>query len=652
MNKPIEIEDLTAYRLPMHLCENPSASAAAFEVHRSDCEKNMMHQDIWILENGMMRQLTATYDASILAWDDDRHLLISRKMPEDKRGQTYVYRISLDGGEAVLWKILPFVCISMEKTKTGRYVACGYIDALMPDLYMASEKERKTYDQQVDQNKDYSVIDEVPYWVNGIGYTNKKRTAVFLVGDTCRRLSDPLFDVGSICTDGDLLYVCGVKMQTKVSLYGRILAYDLKSGRHRVLYGKRTHAMSKLFVLHHQLYVLATDMKTYGVNETASVYKVKENELSPVYKPQVSLYNSVIGDTIESFGKQLVHDDHLYTLATVENRTVLYRFDEKFVPHVLFDRQGMIADFVIVDQKVVLIYQDWQGPGNIYVYARKKLRQISDFSHEAMKDRYVAKPISISYVSAGEKLTGWVLSPIHFQPHKKYPAILDIHGGPRCTYGATFFHEMQVWASKGYFVFFTNIRGSDGRGDAFADIRGKYGDVDYMNLMDFTDAVLKKYPMIDAKRVAVTGGSYGGFMTNWIITHTDRYCCAISQRSISNWISMSFISDIGLYFGADQCGAQSPFDFETQWRFSPLRYVEKAKTPTLFIHSDEDYRCPLDQGMQMMQALTYRGIETRMIVFHGENHELSRSGKPTHRLRRLKEMTAWFDAHMHKRSKK
>ena len=108
---------------------------------------------------------------------------------------------------------------------------------------------------------------------------------------------------------------------------------------------------------------------------------------------------------------------------------------------------------------------------------------------------------------------------------------------------------------------------------------------------------------------------------------------------------MSFIADIGPYFGFDQCGTKSPFDFETQWRFSPLRYAQNAKTPTLFIHSDEDYRCPLDQGMQMMQALTVHGVKTRMVVFHGENHELSRSGKPQHRIRRLEEMTGWFDDH-------
>ena len=137
-------------------------------------------------------------------------------------------------------------------------------------------------------------------------------------------------------------------------------------------------------------------------------------------------------------------------------------------------------------------------------------------------------------------------------------------------------------------------------------------------------------------------------MTNWIIGHTDRFCCAASQRSISNWISFSFISDIGEIFGPDQCRAANAFgDKNTRivWDQSPLKYADKVKTPTLFLHSDEDYRCPLPEGMQMMQAIAARGVETRMCIFHGENHELSRAGKPKHRMKRLTEITNWFDKH-------
>ena len=135
-------------------------------------------------------------------------------------------------------------------------------------------------------------------------------------------------------------------------------------------------------------------------------------------------------------------------------------------------------------------------------------------------------------------------------------------------------------------------------------------------------------------------------MTNWIIGHTDRFSCTASQRSIANWISKLFVSDIGLWFNSDQQGAKNVYrDHDALWEHSPLKYAKNVKTPTLFIHSDEDYRCPLPEGMQMMQALAYQNVETRLVIFKGENHELSRSGKPTHRIRRLTEITNWFDKH-------
>ena len=346
----------------------------------------------------------------------------------------------------------------------------------------------------------------------------------------------------------------------------------------------------------------------------------------------------------------VVKNYEFYTLATDEYHTVLWKYDAEFKKTVIYDQPGAVFFMDVSDHAIAFARETADSLGEIFEMNLDgtEIRQVTSMNAQVLKDKYVAMPQRIDYTSSGEQLHGWVLQPKDFNKKKTYPAVLDIHGGPRAVYGEIFFHEMQVWASKGYFVFFTNIRGSDGRGDVFADIRGKYGYVDFENLMDFTDAVLKAYPNIDPKRVCETGGSYGGFMTNWIITHTDRFCCAASQRSISNWISMSLISDIGPDFGPDQCGASGLFgDANTAalWEHSPLCRADKVTTPTLFIHSDEDYRCPLPEGIQMMQALAVQNVETRLVIFHGENHELSRSGKPAHRIRRLTEITDWFDRH-------
>jgi len=192
-------------------------------------------------------------------------------------------------------------------------------------------------------------------------------------------------------------------------------------------------------------------------------------------------------------------------------------------------------------------------------------------------------------------------------------------------------------------VVFCNPRGSDGKGNEFSDIRGKYGTIDYDDLMNFLDLALDSYADMDRNNQFVTGGSYGGFMTNWIIGHTDRFRAAASQRCISNWISMFNTTDIGYYFADDQ-NFSSPWDNQEKlWWHSPLKYADQVKTPTLFIHSEEDYRCWLTEGLQMFTALKYHNVESRLCMFRGENHELSRSGKPKHRLRRLTEIDEWFD---------
>lgn len=648
--KPVEIEDIVRYALPGSLTWNPSRTTAALEVTRSELEDNRYCTDLWLYESGEVRQLTAAGSSHILAWKDDSRLYLSRSTKDTKPGFTDVYVIDIHGGEAVPVEHVPLQIGQMKKVAEGGWAVTAVIDAAHPDFYRESEEEQKSYQDSVRDERDYEVLDEIPYWYNGRHFTDKKRTALFYLDadlQVVKRVTAPLFDTGDVAVDGTAVYFIGTEWDGRMPLMNQVYRWNVGEDAPAAVYDKSDYQFSSLFVLNHQLYGHASDLKTYGVNETANIYQINENELVEKYVPSVSLYNSVIGDTLDISSCTDVFDDHYYTFATEEDHTVLYAFDASFRPEKIWERAGTLGGFAVNGDEIVVIYQDWKAPAEVYSLNRKtkELRQVSHFSSGVMKGCYVARPQRIDYVSAGEKLHGWALLPENFDPAKKYAAVLDVHGGPRCVYGETFFHEMQVWVSKGYVVLFTNIRGSDGRGDAFADIRGRYGEVDYRNLMDFVDAALAAYPAIDAKKVCITGGSYGGFMTNWVITHTDRFCCAASQRSISNWVAMTFIADIGPWFDSDQCGASSPFDYAKQWDHSPLKYVEGAKTPTLFIHSDEDHRCPLEQGMAMMQALAYQGVETKMVLFHGENHELSRSGLPKHRIRRLSEMTAWFDRH-------
>lgn len=212
--------------------------------------------------------------------------------------------------------------------------------------------------------------------------------------------------------------------------------------------------------------------------------------------------------------------------------------------------------------------------------------------------------------------------------------------------GAVYYHEMQYWANHGYYVIYCNPRGGESRGNEFGYICGRFGTIDYDDIMAFCDEALKAYPDMDEKHMGVTGGSYGGFMTNWIIGHTNRFAAAASQRGIANFVSMEGTSDIGTLFAERQILATTHTNLDKMWNQSPLKYADRCTTPTLFIHSEEDYRCWMVEALQMYSTLIHHGVPTRLCLFHGENHELSRGGKPKGRIRRLQEITAWMDKYL------
>ena len=651
----LQIEDLTKYTAIENLQYSPNGTYLAFQTGIADTKKNNYHRDVWLVKDGTAKQFTSTLNTTVVLWDDDSHLIVNRTKEDDEPGTTNLYRIGVDGGEASPFMKLTFPLVGLKKVSEGCYVAVGVINANDPDAYKDDEKTRKEKLEAKKKDADYQVIDEVPYWFNGQGFINKNRTALFLVELkpelTVKRLTAPSVKVGAVCVAEDKVYYTTSTVDPRTSRFDKISVFDTKTKKTSSVYGKMKYSINELFFMNEKLYCIASDMKEYGVNETGNICEVGKDELTMIVDPLRQLHDGVAGDTYLGGGKsKVVNNGKLVTLATNYDHVEIWKYDADFNKTVLFDEQGTVFCLDTVNDKIAYVRSTEDTLQEVYEMDLngENIKQITHVNEEVLKDKYIAKPNVINYTSEGLDLKGWVLLPKDFDKKKKYPAVLDVHGGPRGIYSNMFFHEMQVWAAAGYVVFFTNIKGSDGRDDEFADIRDNYGGTDFKNLMDFTDAVLEKYPNIDTKRMCETGGSYGGFMTNWIIGHTDRFCCAASQRSISNWISFSFISDIGLYFGPDQNGCKGLFseeDVEKMWNHSPLKYADNVKTPTLFIHSDEDYRCPLPEGMQMMQALAYKGVETRMCIFHGENHELSRSGKPAHRIRRLTEITNWFNEH-------
>ena len=249
----------------------------------------------------------------------------------------------------------------------------------------------------------------------------------------------------------------------------------------------------------------------------------------------------------------------------------------------------------------------------------------------------------ISFERHGFTIEGWVLHPLEKKRGKKYPLVLNVHGGPATAWGYTYMNEFQTLAEAGYAVAFCNIRGSTGYGDRqTAGINGDYLNGDFDDLMAFLDNCLEQHSYLDPKRIAIVGGSYGGLMVNWAISHTNRFKAAVTDRSICNWISFHGTSDIGYRFVPRELHGSVPNDFERLWEKSPLKHVKNVKTPCLIIHSEEDHRCPIEQAEQWFVALKNLNVPTKFVRFPNENHELSRSGRPDRRVFRLNEYLNWL----------
>lgn len=591
---------------------------------------------------------------SVAIWLDDETILFSSKrLQEDVKGvQSDFFTISLRGGEALKAFSVPLAVSGIKLLTEGQYLISALADLRYPNDYKASDKQR---DARIKQSKDeafFTEVEEIPFYTNGSDFTVYQRVRLFhytIEGNVLIPLTDPSFSVEQfeITEDREKVFVLGQTFKHVGSLNSKLLRIDLntKSVEDCTKVKFQIYGF-KLFK--DEIILYGHDGKELGLNENARFYRIQDGRLELIYDPFYSIGNS-IGSDIRLHGSDLVQvqQDHLYFTLTVEDHSRLMRMDVEGTLETLWEAPGSLDGYAFIGNELYVMGLFNQDAQDIYQLKDRELSRSTSFNQTVFEDVYRAEPKKISVKFETHSVDGWVLLPKDYDEAKKYPAILDIHGGPKTVYGSVYYHEMQVWANKGFIVMFCNPRGSDGKGNEFSDIRGKYGTIDYDDIMAFVDEVTKAYP-IDLKCMGVTGGSYGGFMTNWIIGHTQRFKCAATQRSISNWLSFYGTSDIGYYFATDQGGTgfTKDSDFNKLWEHSPLKYISKMKTPTLIIHSSKDYRCPVEQGYQLFTALKHNKVPSKMVLFHEENHDLSRSGNPKARQKRLLEITNWMDWHL------
>jgi dipeptidyl aminopeptidase/acylaminoacyl peptidase len=343
----------------------------------------------------------------------------------------------------------------------------------------------------------------------------------------------------------------------------------------------------------------------------------------------------------------------IYFAATRHGNGPLYSLsaDGKGSPTAIVDEPGVVLQFSMdrSASSMAYLFGDMAYPVDLFVGTlpagnRTRLTSINSrilkrVELGCIEDLEIQGP-------GGTSLHGWIMKPPSFAPRRKYPSILEIHGGPQVQYGNLFMHEFYFLAAQGYVIHFCNPRGSQGYGENHCRaIWGRWGEADYADLMAWTDWVSKQ-PYIDRHRMGVTGGSYGGFMTNWIIGHTSRFKAAVTQRSIANMISKYGSGDYN-WMLEYRFGGKPPWESpQRYWQQSPLKYFGHAKTPTLVVHSEQDHRCPIEQGEQTYVALKVAGVDTEMVRFPEEPHGLSRTGRTDRRIQRLRHILRWFDRYL------
>jgi dipeptidyl aminopeptidase/acylaminoacyl peptidase len=335
--------------------------------------------------------------------------------------------------------------------------------------------------------------------------------------------------------------------------------------------------------------------------------------------------------------------DRIYFLSSGPGVTAIHSvdLDGNVTEHIGGRRR--IYDFDVAAGVVAFCASEPSHPGELHIHTQGAEARLTDLN-PWLRDRYIAQPEHHQFTAPdGWQLEGWVLKPASFDANRLHPIVMEIHGGPHGQYGWAFFHELQILAGMGYVVFYANPRGSDGYGERFRrEVVRDWGGKDYVDLMSSLDQLIERTGYIDTDRMGVGGGSYGGYMTNWILGQTDRFSAAVSMRSISNLVSEYSQHDIILW-GALELGPPPYPDLDELWRRSPIRYVQNFRTPLLLTCGEMDLRCAISQSEELFGAMRLLGKTVELVRFPEESHDLSRNGRPDRRVERLRRIAGWYE---------
>ncbi|MFP4001300.1 MAG: alpha/beta hydrolase family protein [Thermoplasmata archaeon] len=651
----VSIEDLTDYTFLSNPNYSPDGEHVCFAHHEIDEDENEYVSTLWILETETeeMYKLTNSGKDSSFVWLNDEEILFTsgRDMgvkeegkdeeDEEEEEKTKFFKINIHGGEAEHLFTVDKQVGGLKKSDSGIFAL------VWEGVEEKEEKKEDDEEKELEEGEDYHELDEIPFWSNERGFSNKKRLHLYeldieegdmdlLVGDH-KNVTD--FDI-----NGDKISLVINEYEDMMEVESYLYEFDLDSCELEQLTDEALRIDRARYV-DEDIVFEATDMERMGINTNREfyVYRHEEDDHEKLTDMDRSFGNSLLTDVRYGGGELVrVEDNDYYFLITEGYSVGLHKFNVEDGVEPVVEKEGSIDMFDVHDGDFVYVGLRGQRPQELYMYDGEE-RRLTDFNDMRFE---LSEPEYFEVDSEGRKIDSWVMRPVDYEEGEEYPTILEIHGCPKCVYSTVHFHQMQIMVNDGYAVVFSNPSGSSGNGDDFADITGEYGGRDYEDIMNVMDKAIEKYDFIDGDRLGVTGGSYGGFMTNWVIGQTDRFDAAVSFRSISNWISKFATTDIGYYFVKDQIQGDPWEDIDKLWDRSPMKYADRVDTPTMLITSREDYRCWEAEAIQMFTSLKYHGVESKLVLFEGENHNLAREGKPKQRMKRLEKMMEWFDEHL------